>query len=110
MRRLINEPTRYVWLDAAQLIKHAFGLARTFEGRNVFLLYLFWEPTNASSFAIFQEHRQEVLDFSDRVSEEFPKFRAMSYRVLWSEWEIGNLPGWLRTHLQRVRSRYEVAI
>jgi len=23
MRRLINEPTRYVWLDAAQLIKHA---------------------------------------------------------------------------------------
>jgi hypothetical protein len=33
MLRLMDRPDSYVWLDAAQLIKHAFGLTRTFGGR-----------------------------------------------------------------------------
>jgi len=41
MQRLMKEPDSYVWLDAAQLIKHAFGLAHTFPDRPVTLLYLF---------------------------------------------------------------------
>ncbi len=110
MMRLKKEPASYVWLDAALLIKHAFGLARTFDGQRTILLYLFWEPTNASSFPVFDEHRQEIEDFSCRVANGSPEFRAMSYRELWSEWESSYLPDWLREHLQRVRDRYEIAI
>jgi hypothetical protein len=62
MERLTSEPTSYVWLDAAQLIKHAFGLARTFQAPSTILLYLFWEPTNARDFSIFDEHRREISD------------------------------------------------
>ena len=60
MVRLTSDPTSYVWLDAAQLVKHAFGLARTFHGRRTTLLYLFWEPTNASNFSVFDQHKREV--------------------------------------------------
>jgi hypothetical protein len=77
--RLTEDQTGYVWLDAAQLIKHAFGLARILGPRTVILLYLFWEPTNASSFSVFDEHRREIRDFSRRVLGGFPEFRAMSY-------------------------------
>ena len=38
----------YRFLDAAQLIKHYFGLARTFADKPVTRLYLYWEPVNAS--------------------------------------------------------------
>jgi hypothetical protein len=46
MLRLIDAPDCYAWPDAAQLIKHAFGLAGRFGGRPVTLLYLYWEPAN----------------------------------------------------------------
>lgn len=46
MNRLIYEPGSYVWLDAAQLIKHAFGLGHAFRGKPATLLYLYWEPLN----------------------------------------------------------------
>jgi hypothetical protein len=110
MMRLTGKPASYAWLDAAQLIKHAFGLARTFHDRRAILLYLFWEPINASSFSIFSEHRQELSDFSGRVAVGFPEFRAMSYRELWKDWESSQQPNWLRAHLQRLRARYEIAI
>jgi len=110
MLRLRGEPTSYVWLDAAQLIKHAFGLARTFHDRRTILLYLFWEPINASSFSVFDEHRQEITDFSGRVAGGLPEFRAMSYGELWSGWEDSQMPDWLRTHLLRLRARYEISI
>ena len=110
MVRLTNDPTSYVWLDAAQLVKHAFGLARTFHGQRTILLYLFWEPTNASSFSVFDQHKREISDFSGRVLGGFPEFKAMSYRELWNDWASGQPLDWLRAHLQKVRARYEVAI
>lgn len=60
MLRLIEEPVSYVWLDAAQLIKHAFGLARTKSERPATLLYLYWEPANPSASPVFAEHRREI--------------------------------------------------
>jgi hypothetical protein len=110
MMRLTEDQTRYAWLDAAQLIKHALGLARAFQDRRTILLYLFWEPTNASNFSIFDQHRREVSAFSGRVLGGFPEFRAMSYRELCNDWESGQPPDWLRAHLQTLRSRYEIDI
>lgn len=110
MRRLVRNPASYVWLDAAQLVKHAFGLARAFRARRTFLLYLFWEPTNAFDFSVFNEHRREIEQLSERVVGAHPEFKAMSYRELWEEWERGDPPQWLLTHLGKVRARYDVAI
>ena len=110
MMRLKGEPTSYAWLDSAQLIKHAFGLARTFHGRTTMLLYLFWEPVNASDFSVFSEHRREITDFSDRVTGGLPEFRAMSYSELWGNWDGGQLPDWLRAHLLGLRARYEISL
>ena len=53
-------PDQYTWLDAAQVIKHAFGLARSFPDRPVTLLYLFWEPANPTAGPEFVAHRDEI--------------------------------------------------
>src|ERR1700761_920762 len=45
MQRLSREPRRYRWLDAAQLVKHAFGIMYTFPDPPRTLIYLFWEPS-----------------------------------------------------------------
>lgn len=79
MMRLIKAPDSYVWLDAAQLIKHAFGLHHTFRGRPVTLLYLYWEPANPDCSPVFAAHRQEIAAFAERVAGSTPTFTAMSY-------------------------------
>ena len=57
---LEEDPERYDWLDAAQLVKHAYGLAQSFPDEPVTLLYLYWEPLNAERFTLFAEHRLEI--------------------------------------------------
>lgn len=56
MLTLLQEPKRYLYLDAAQLVKHALGFARCYADRTVTLLYLYWEPRNA------ERRRQRVAE------------------------------------------------
>ena len=107
MLRLEDDPERYVWLDAAQLVKHAYGLAHTFPDKPVTLLYLYWEPRNAERFPLFVEHRGEIDAFSGRVAGSRPSFRAMSYPELWRIWSK-TPSSWLTVHLDAMRARYEV--
>jgi hypothetical protein len=109
MRRLMDAPDSYVWLDAAQLIKHAFGLARTFPDRPVTLLYLFWEPENPGTSPEFAAHRAEIAAFADRVAGATPRFAAMSYPELWAIWRKTG-PEWLEAHLEELRVRYLIRI
>jgi hypothetical protein len=109
MLRLTETPSSYRWLDAAQLIKHAFGLARTFQHRQVTLLYLFWEPTNPEISPVFAEHREEIRAFSVRVSGSTPAFVAMSYPELWSGWRE-TAPAWLAGHLDDLAERYLIRL
>src|SRR5208282_3169700 len=44
MQQLREAPDRYRLLNAAQLIKHAFGLMSRYETHEVRLIYLYWEP------------------------------------------------------------------
>src|SRR5690606_10885717 len=107
MLRLTEVPDGYQLLDAAQLIKHAFGLARSFRDRPVTLLYLVWEPANAADHPVFAAHRREIAEFADRVAGATPAFAAMSYPELWASWEK-RAPAWLAEHLAHVRARYAV--
>ena len=109
MVRLRDEPRAYQFLDAAQLIKHAFGLARGFRGRPVTLLYLWWEPINADADPVFGRHRAEIAGFADRVAGSSPDFISMSYGALWREWGDAGPPDWLARHLSDLRARYAVA-
>ena len=110
MRRLVEDPEAYFWLNAAQLVKHAFGLAYTFRDRPVILLYLFWEPPNSEALPIFAEHRAEVARFAELVSGGGPEFVAMSYPELWRWWDTLLEPEWLPTHVARLRARYAVPV
>lgn len=109
MQRLKDAPRSYSRLDAAQLIKHAFGLTQTFRGKEVALLYLYWEPSNAHQYPIFLEHRSEVHEFSQRVAGASPTFFSMSYLELWSSWrEVRR--NWVQDHLKALIDRYLVTL
>jgi hypothetical protein len=109
MLRLVKEPRTYRWLDAAQLVKHAFGLAYTFPDQPVTLIYLFWEPSNPEAYPIFAEHRAEVTRFAASIIGGGPEFVAMSYPKLWKLWDSHSEPEWLPAHVARLRARYVVA-
>lgn len=100
----------FAHLDAAQLVKHAFGLAHCFKDRITSLLYLYWEPTDAEEYSVFAEHREEILCFGKMVSGGFPAFLAMSYAELWSFWLQSECPPWLHSHIVNLRSRYAVPL
>ena len=112
MEHVTNGAMTFDRLDVAQLIKHAFGLARCFKGKSCTLLYLFWEPSNAARFSIFPHHRMEVAKFAQLVEGGFPRFVSLSYPELWSSW--ASLPStrasWLFDHVQNLQDRYLVAL
>lgn len=110
MRRLSREPRYYRWLDGAQLVKHAFGIAHTFKEQSATLLYLFWEPSNPENHPVFAEHRAEVAQFAASIRGSGPEFVAMSYPELWRSWESAVSPNWVRVHVGRLKARYDVVV
>ena len=63
--------------DAAQLLKHALGLA-TQAGDKFALLYVFYDWPCAEA----EVHRAEVQDFASLVGSEV-RFRALTYQELY---------------------------
>jgi hypothetical protein len=105
-----NYPAQH--LDVAQLVKHFLGLAREYEGRDVVLLYLYWEPENWRAIPECVDHRAEVEAFAySVVGQERVRFASLSYPALWTDWAEGaSADGWLRDHVARLRARYAVQI
>ena len=72
--RLRSGDAMFVHLDAAQLVKHAFGLVTEGRRRNraPALFYLFAEPLARGGHAIasdnFTRHRDEIASFAEAVS------------------------------------------
>lgn len=97
-------------LDAAQLVKHYFGIvnqAQQVPEKKATLCYLFWEPENAEDLALFQRHRDETATFAEQVAPSRVEFKWMSYKDLWSEWS--SCPE-LAEHITNLRARYTVSI
>ena len=110
MCRLTETPNAFCRLNAAQLVKHAFGLAHTFPSRRITLLYAFWEPMNPEAFPAFAEHRAEIDRFAEQVSGGNPSFASISYPELWECWQQPGRPEWLAAHVARLRQRYLVSV
>ena len=74
-------------LDAAQLVKHAYGLVTEARrlSRTPVLAYLFAEPTALRDQPIppadHARHRAEIADFAARVAGDEVLFAAASYRA-----------------------------
>ena len=86
MLRLTGGGPQYRHVDAAQLIKHAFGLGNQPNGTDVTLVYLYWEPLDAALSPLFARHRAEIDTFAERVAGGSPRFEAMGYAELWKAW------------------------
>lgn len=104
---LRDRTTQFRWLDAAQLVKHAFGLVT--EGRRVgkspVLLYLFAEPPTRSTVVIgaadHADHRREVAEFADAVAGTAVRFSFCSFR----EW-LATWPALTSAHAAAIVTRY----
>ncbi len=101
--RLRSGDITFKHLDAAQLVKHAFGLvtdARRQHKRPV-LLYLFAEPAALAGKSIpavtLSAHREEIARFAAAVEGAAVTFDAISYR----EW-FAVFDGDARAHASRV--------
>ena len=110
MEILRKKPSKYRYLDAAQLIKHYYGLAHAFRNEPVILLYLYWEPVNRSDYKEFADHRAEIVEFSRAVGETNVAFKSQSYLDLWAEWSDLGQPIWLSSHVENLQGRYAVSI
>lgn len=92
LRDSLREANEFRFLDAVQLVKHAFGLVT--EGRRVgkqpVLLYLFAEPAELAGKPIPQRsinvHREEIAEFAQSVSGAEVGFAACSYREWLDTW------------------------
>lgn len=96
-------------LDAAQLVKHAYGLV-TDAGRvrkRPLLFYLFAEPTERSGHVIAAEHRArhraEIEAFASAVEGDEVEFRSASYREWLACWPAS---GDVRRHADALLERF----
>lgn len=82
------------FLDAVQLVKHAFGLVTEGRRRGLkpVLFYLYAEPKQLAGRALnqsaFDSHRAEIATFADAVQGADVTFAASSYRTWLGDWEL----------------------
>lgn len=109
---LLVDPTKFIHLDAAQLVKHYLGIRNTFRDCQVakVLVYLFWEPTNAEDIPEYRKHRQEVELFSREVKDSELLIVGLSYSELWRYWSKGSRWGGMLAHIDALRQRYGLSI
>jgi hypothetical protein len=108
--RLRSGAERLSHLDAAQLVKHAFGLVT--EGsrrdRGPVLFYLFAEPSVRNGRAIaaadIANHRSEIARFAAAVAGDDVIFRATSYRKWLATWQEFN--GDIAAHAQAIIEKF----
>ena len=104
------EPEQYLFLDAAQLVKHYLGLNHSYPLKRRVLLYLYWEAANAETHLEFDAHTKEVEDFTRRVSGCQTQFLGITYPALWCAWQERSAWTGMAAHIARLRDRYGFAI
>ncbi|OYU34661.1 hypothetical protein [Novosphingobium sp. PASSN1] len=79
-------------LDAAQLVKHAYGLVTDARrrGKRPLLFYIYDEPRSRAGKPIPQSqislHREEITTFACAVAGDEVEFASSSYRAWLSQW------------------------
>jgi hypothetical protein len=113
-KALISERKQYAHLDAAQLVKHAYGLYAQAKrrGKSACLVYLYSEPKAYPTGrqiprSSLVAHAEEVSDFAEAVSGADVQFASLRYADLlnnWATWGGNSLPH----HAEEMQKRYDV--
>jgi hypothetical protein len=106
MQHLRREPNLYQFLDAAQIVKHAFGLLKRYGTLDSRLVYLYWEPRNEENWPPCRQHRREADDLAAKVERSNVRLIPMSHRELWAEWGRQGPSD----HEKYLRTRYDLAV
>jgi len=115
MRRALSSGRKqYVHLDAAQLVKHAYGLyaQAKLRGKAPFLVYLYSEPKEYPTGQQIPRpsltaHAEEVSDFAEAVSGADVQFASLRYADLLRNW-ITEGRSSLPDHAIEIQKRYDV--
>lgn len=110
-----NDPA-FAHLDAAQLIKHAFGLRTTvhragaFHGKKPVLYYLYAEPEIWPNGVLIsnadrKRHRDEINVFSSEVANDEVGFLSCSYQQLLAGWNAHADHG-INAHAAAIKGRF----
>ena len=104
-------------LDAAQLLKHAFGLRTAaqvddrWRGKRPILFYLYAEPERWPGsrkpvpLADRDQHRAEITEFANAVVGDEVTFQACSYKELLNSWKEQPDP-LVQGHAAAIRDRF----
>jgi len=90
--KLRSRSEHFQFMDAAQLVKHAFGLVTEAhrKAKKPYLVYLFAEPKERAGTPIDEEskrkHRAEIARFADSANGAEVQFGAISYREWLESW------------------------
>lgn len=112
--RICRNDLGFERLDAAQLVKHAFGLRtaahKKYRGKKPVLYYLYAEPERwpngvAISDAERGQHRAEIDTFSRIVSTDEVRFLSCSYKQLLAAWSTHADAG-IRAHAAAIAGRF----
>ena len=107
----------YSFLDAAQLVKHAFALRsvvhrrKQYHGLTPILLYVyaepeFWPETNRRiTDSAKQQHREEIARFASIVEGDEVIFKSCTYRRILEIWLNASDPE-IRAHAETVIKRF----
>ena len=102
--KLKSDQITFKYLDAVQLIFHAFGLIT--EGRrkqkSPHLVYLFAEPVK--NLKQWNAHREEIVRFSEATKGAEVGFTSISYREWLATWPADLL---LSAHRDNILKRFE---
>lgn len=115
---LSDGSARFTHLDAAQLMKHAFGLRtavhkdRRMIGKRPILVYLHAEPKTwpdgrKIDRAMIEAHRAEIALFAAMVRNDEVAFASASYRDLLAEWRT-DPDERIRLHAKAVLDRFDL--
>jgi len=103
-----NTNEELMYLDVAQLIKHSIGLINESKKKEkkAILVYIYWEPINWDEIESCKQHRNEVVEFSNRVKEfeNIITFKSLSYRDFWKMYENCEL---MKEYIKIIRDRYD---
>jgi hypothetical protein len=112
MRDMLRSPGEHFrFLDAVQLVKHAFGLVTEGRRKNKrpYLVYLFAEPQEYGGRTIPEAdkraHREEISHFAADVRGAEVGFGAMSYREWLGTWP--NVDSELLAHRAAIIERFQ---
>ena len=115
MLDLLDGKVTFKYLDAAQLIKHYFGLAHVYADSDLDLEigYVFWEPeTNGDApgpvIDLYIEHRKECGRFAELVDGDVVKFSFHPYFELIEYWRGSGLGTELVEHFELFKEKYRI--